>query len=178
MPLPNKYKYLLKEPAPRMLLEGLKLYGIREIPGNKHNPIILGWAKTLGIENIVKDDEQAWCGLAAAIVIVNAGKPLNLRSYDILRALKYLEWGEPVDIPELGDLLIFKRKGGGHVGIYVGETKNTYCVLGGNQADTFNIMEIEKSRLEGARRYYAIGKPANVRRIFLDSSGKISQNEA
>ena len=35
----------------------------------------------------------------------------------------------------LGDILTFKRNGGGHVGLYVGEDKDCYHVLGGNQGN-------------------------------------------
>jgi hypothetical protein len=43
--LPKMYQWLNDEDAPRMLVEGLKFYGIKEMVGKKHNPIILGWAK-------------------------------------------------------------------------------------------------------------------------------------
>jgi len=175
--VPAKYSYLLDEPAPRMLLEALKLVGIREVKGSRHNPIILEWAKALGIESIVKDDEMAWCATAHAYVIISSGKPLGLRNYDIIRALKYAEWGNPVETPELGDTLVFKRPEGGHVGLYVAESKNTYHVLGGNQSDAYGFTEIAKNRLVAARNLYEIEKPKNVRRIFIDSSGKISNNE-
>jgi uncharacterized protein (TIGR02594 family) len=176
--VPEKYKYLLDEDGPRMLLEALKLVGIREIPGQKHNPIILNWAKVLGIDNIVKDDEMAWCATAHAYVIVSSGKPLGFRNYDVIRALKYAEWGNPVEgEPELGDTLVFKRPEGGHVGLYVAESKTTYHVLGGNQSNAYGFTEIAKDRLVAARNLYEIGKPENVRRIFIDASGHISTNE-
>jgi hypothetical protein len=41
-------------------------------------------------------------------------------------------------------VLTFKRKGGGHVGIYVGEDSKCYHVLGGNQSNM--TIRIEKSR--------------------------------
>lgn len=175
--VPAKYQYLLTEQGPRMLIEALKLVGIREIHGSKHNPIIMGWAKAMGIEALVRDDEQAWCALAHGMIIINAGKPLGLKNYDIIRALKYADWGNPVTTPELGDTLVFKRPSGGHVGLYVAESKHTYHVLGGNQSDAYGFTEIDKTRLVAARNLFEVGKPANVRRIFIDASGKLSTNE-
>jgi cell wall-associated NlpC family hydrolase len=35
----------------------------------------------------------------------------------------------------LGDVLVFRRGGGGHVALYVGEDEEAFHVLGGNQAD-------------------------------------------
>lgn len=176
--VPEKFKFLLDEPGPRMLQEALKLVGIKEIVGPKHNPEILKMADYLGIGHIYKADETAWCGLAHGYVIVRAGKYLPLKGYDILRALKYLEFGVPVHTPELGDTLVFKREGGGHVGLYVAETPNTYIVLGGNQSNMYGFTEILKSRLVGARRPKYMNKPTNIRRLHVDSSGKLSHNEA
>ena len=79
----------------------------------------------------------------------------------------------------LGDVLTFKRDGGGHVGIYVGEDRTHYHVLGGNQSNQVNVMRIAKTRLHQARRTkWKIAQPANVRVVNLSSQGIISQNEA
>ena len=79
----------------------------------------------------------------------------------------------------LGDILVFKRDGGGHVGFYIGEDNDCYHVLGGNQSNAMNVTRILKSRLFQARRTaWSIAQPANVRKIILDPKGKISTNEA
>lgn len=177
--IPEKYKWLTSESGPKMILEGLKIYGTAELVGPKHNPVILGWADEIGIGGLVNDDEQAWCGLAHAYVAFKAGKSLlPLKGWDLLRALKWLYWGIHVDEPELGDTLIFKRPGGGHVGIYIFQTATTYGCMGGNSSNTYKIVEIDKARLVGARRPRYVVKPANVRKIFLLPSGEISTNEA
>jgi uncharacterized protein (TIGR02594 family) len=179
MTLPKQYQWLLNEPGPKMLVEALKLYGTKEIVGAKHNPIILGWADEIGIGNLVNTDEQAWCALAHAYVAFKAGKSLEpLKGWDLLRALEWAKWGEQVINPMLGDTLIFKRPGGGHLGLYSFETKNTYGCMGGNSGNQYKIVEIEKSRLFDARRPKYTTPPANIRRIWLDSSGNISTNEA
>lgn len=179
MKLPKQYEFLLNEPGPKMLVEALKIYGTKEIVGKQHNQIIVGWADELGIGEIVDDDEQAWCGLAHAYVAYKAGKSLlPLKSWDLLRALKWANWGVKADTPMLGDTLVFKRPGGGHVGLYAFETKDTYGCLGGNSGNEYKIVEIAKSRLVAARRPVYKIQPENVRRIFINSSGELSQNEA
>lgn len=172
------YQLLLREPGPRMLQEALKLVGIKEITGPRHSSQIMAMADYLHINSIYKNDETAWCGLAHGYVIVRSGKYLPLKDYDILRAKKYLEFGDPIDTPELGDTLIFDREGGGHVGLYVAETPASYVVLGGNQSNMYGFTEITKNRLVGARRPKYMNKPANIRRIYVDSTGKLSSNEA
>lgn len=180
MTLPKKYQWLNSEPGPRMLVEALKLYGTKEIIGKKHNQIIVGWADELGIGALVDDDEQAWCGLAHAYVAYKAGKSLlPLKNWDLLRALQWARWGLPVDTPMLGDTLVFKRGAGmGHVGLYAAESKNTFHVMGGNSGNEYKIVEIEKSRLVAARRPMYTVQPSNVRKVFLDASGVVSENEA
>lgn len=180
MKLPKQYEWLLQEPGPKMITEALKIYGTKEIAGKQHNQIILGWADELGIGSIVDDDEQAWCGLAHAYVAYKAGKSLApLKGWDLLRALQWKRWGVHVDVPMFGDSLIFRRGAGmGHVGLYVFETKLTYGCMGGNSGNQYKIVEIAKDRLDEARRPLYNIQPANVRRIFVNSSGELSENEA
>lgn len=176
--LPQQYQWLQNEGAPRMLVEALKLYGTREFVGAKHNPTILAWADELDIEKLYTNDELAWCGLAMAVCAKRAEKEIPMTGWDILRALQWERFGTPVNIPMLGDILIFKRSGGGHVGLYVGEDAAAYHVLGGNQGNAFNIVRIGKDRLYKVRRPHYNNQPVNVRRVFLKSDGKLSQNEA
>ena len=57
--IPDRYKYLLDESGPKMLVAGLKLVGIREVVGSADNPVIIGWAKDLGLEKVYKSDETS-----------------------------------------------------------------------------------------------------------------------
>ena len=41
-----------------------KLIGTREIIGKQHNPVILDWAKELGLDKVYTNDEIPWCGLS------------------------------------------------------------------------------------------------------------------
>lgn len=175
--IPNQFKYLLKSDMPKVIQAAVQLYGTKEISGKKHNATILGWAKTLGIEKIYTNDELAWCGLSHAICLLRGGKPAQLEGWDILRALKYETYGMGIAKPGVGDTLVFKRTGGGHVGFYVAESPKTYFVLGGNQANSYSITEIEKKRLVAARSPIYNIRPATAIPMYLDSSGKISQNE-
>jgi uncharacterized protein (TIGR02594 family) len=177
--LPEKYAYLgTLGVLPKGIQEGMKLLGVREIKGPENNPVIMQMAKELGISDIyTSDDTQAWCGLSHGCTLKRAQYELFLTSYDLLRALSYLKFGNGILSPGLGDTLVFKRPQGGHVGYYVGETMNTYHVMGGNQSDMYGFTEIEKSRLVGARRPKYHVQPETVRKIMLTSSGHVSVNE-
>lgn len=175
MKLPKKFEWLAHEEAPRHLLKAIELLGVTEIVGTKHNPTILGWAKEVGLEKVYKADEIAWCGLFAAVVLKRAERiPVT----DPLWALNWSKFGVEVTTPMLGDILTFKRDGGGHVGFYIGENKTSYYVLGGNQGNAVSIVPIAKARLYKARRPAYNNQPANVRVITLEAGGVLSTNEA
>ena len=168
----QQYAWLDKEPAPKMLRAALDLYGIKETIGEKHNPVIMGWASTLGLRDY-KSDEIAWCGLFVAWIAHVSGKePVT----NPLWARNWSAWGNESK-PELGAVLVFKRGTGGHVGLYVGEDKDCYHVLGGNQSDSVCVARLAKDRLIACRAMYKI-KPSNVRPVWLESTGTVSSNEA
>lgn len=176
MQLPKQYAWLAKEPGPRILLEALKVYGTAETPGPGNNPAIMAWAKATKLDKAYTADSIAWCGLAMAYVALQAGWDLPINP---LWAQNWLKWGNPSDKPMLGDVLVFGRKGGGHVGLYVGEDVQSMHTLGGNQSDAVNIKRIAKSRLLGARRCpWRVNQPSNVRPVTLAAGGALSTNEA
>lgn len=173
----KKYNWLLKEPGPRILTEFLKVYGTVEKPGSASNPTILWWAKQVGLGNVYKDDSIPWCGLGMAYVAGQAGWD-NAPRGNALWARNWASWGNAATTPMLGDVLVFARGKSGHVGVYVGEDKDCFHVLGANQDDQVSIKRIVRSRLIAARRSpWRVNQPANVRRVVLGADGPVSTNE-
>lgn len=126
--------------------------GIKEVPGKKDNPKIMGMYKTVG-HAWVEHDEVAWCAAFVGAMLERAGLP-STRS---LAARSYLKWGVPVDAKDaqVGDVVVFKRGNSswqGHVAFFVRQTKSLIFVLGGNQANGVNIKGYAKSKLLGIRR--------------------------
>jgi len=175
MPTYLKNKYL-----PRHIQAALGFMNTAEITGPKSNETILKWAKDIGIGDIYTNDDIAWCGLFFATCMKLADRPVPVPKdkYDYLRALKYKTLWQAVQpsTEGLGDILIFQREGGGHIGFYVAESPTTYSVLGGNQGNRVSIVEIAKSRCVAIRRpLYANYKPE---KILLKKAGSTSKNEA
>ena len=170
------YSFLNTEKSPKILVQAVKLIGVKEVVGKVHNPVIMAWAKDLDLQKIYTADEIPWCGLFIAYACHKAGIDVVDKP---LWALSWAKWGTKVTEPMLGDILTFKRDGGGHVGIYVGEDKDCYHVLGGNQGNAVSVTRIIKSRLYQARRTaWKVAQPANVRKVYLDAKGIVSKNEA
>jgi len=157
-----------------MLVEALGLYGARERAGAGSAPEILAWARETGLP--YGDDGTPWCGLFMAVVARRAGWAAPARP---LWARDWLGFGRPAAAAGLGDVLVFARRGGGHVGLYVGEDARAFHVLGGNQGDAVSIARIARARLLGARRpAWRVAEPANVRPVRLSARGALSADEA
>lgn len=167
---------------PLIVEEGIKILGIQEIPGPKSNPVILGFAKTLGVESIYTNDDQAWCALSQCYICYKAGHPILYKDkYDYLRALSFLKVGKEIssdtwiEVPltdaVFGDTLIFKRPGGGHVAVYIGESKTHYIVMGGNQNNMYSFTRVAKERLVGVRRPDYNSTPDNAKKFFVNNEG-------
>jgi len=99
-----------------------------------------------------------WCAAFVNSVLWGAGIP----DTDSLLARSYLKWGNSVDIPEKGDIMVFSRGSQawmGHVGFYAGtvkwKEKDYWVVLGGNQNNTvsYQLFPVNSHRLLDIRRY-------------------------
>jgi uncharacterized protein (TIGR02594 family) len=175
--LPAAYRWIeAVRPQPRMIAEALKLFGVAEIGGSADCPVILGWAKEVGgeVERTYRADSIPWCGLFMAVVARRAGKVAPERP---LWALNWARFGAAAPAPMLGDVLVFRRGGGGHVALYVGEDEEAFHVLGGNQADRVCFARLARSRLHAARRPAYRVVPASVRRYRLAAGGALSADE-
>lgn len=173
--LPSKYKWLHDVAGlPKIISEGLKLYGVTEKVGPANNPVIMSWSVECSVAYAA--DSVPWCGLYAAVVVQRADKPFPSGP---LWARNWVKFGAPSPDPGLGDVLVFSRGNGGHVGFYVGQDGDCFHVLGGNQGDKVSIVRIEKDRLIAARRpKWKNTQPAGVREYILAPDGAVSKNEA
>ena len=177
--LPKAYKDLAAGDCPRMIREAVALYGTVETPGSRNNPTIMAWAaETAKHVKGYTADSIPWCGLFASVVATRAGfdSPVNP-----LWALNWLNFGMPVTQPGLGDVLVWRRPGGGHVGFYVGEDATHYHCLGGNQGDKVSIIRLPKKfaasgvGFRGARRpIWKVAQPATVRPVTRSARGVVS----
>lgn len=164
--------------APKTITEARALYGTLEAPGKADNPVIIGWAKEVGLAKTFSADSIPWCGLFAAIVVKRAGwEPVK----DPLWARNWAKFGREVLQKDaaLGDVLVFVRDGGGHVGFYVGHDAGYFHVLGGNQSDAVTITRIAKTRCIAVRRpIWRVAQPEGVKARLLAATGAVSTNEA
>lgn len=166
-------------PEPVWMREARRYMGIKEIPGPKSNPTILGFAKKLGgwVASYYTNDDTAWCGLFVGNCIATT-LPTETLPANPLGALEWNKFGVLMQIPAVGAIMTFRRTGGGHVGMYVGEDTDAYHILGGNQANSVNVTRVAKDRLAGIR-WPKTAQAANGARVMLTAAGApLSRNEA
>ena len=175
-PLPPSYRWLARlEPLPRMVAAALAELGVRETTGPGNTARILQWARETGLEAGYTSDAIPWCGLFMAHVARVAGREIPPSP---LWALSWARFGVEGGQPELGDVLVFQRPGGGHVGLYIGEDSRCYHVLGGNQGDRVGITRIARERLYAVRQPPYVNKPRSAATYLLAATGEVSSNEA
>lgn len=121
--------------------------GLAETPGKETTPKIRQWLITLGAW--WQDDSVPWCGTCMAAWMREAGAPIPKHYY---RAKAWLDWGTSLTHPALGCVVVFERRGGGHVGLVVGRDQtDNLLVLGGNQSDKVCIASFSPDRVLGYR---------------------------
>lgn len=95
----------------------------------------------------------AWCAAFVNATLQQSG----MEGTNSLAARSFLDWGQAVDEPQLGDIAVFSRGDPngwqGHVGFFQGYNPDgTINVLGGNQGDAVTVAAYSPDRLLGFRR--------------------------
>ena len=88
------------------IVEAFKMYGVTEVPGQKDNPKVLALFDELGFNGSVLKDETSWCAAFANAILKRAGLPYQKK----LNARSFLELGEQVFNPQLGDIVVLWRQ--------------------------------------------------------------------
>ena len=179
----KNYEWLAEIKAlPKTIQLGLELLGTAEVVGKGSNKTIIEWRDELNQAGVkisgYSDDDTPWCGLLAAVVTYRRMKVASEVVKDSLCARNWSKYGVKSPQASLGDVLVFVRNGGGHVGFYVAEDRTAYHVLGGNQSDKVCITRVSKDRCIAVRRPPYKVVPASVKPYIVKSAGSLSTNEA
>lgn len=140
-PIPN---------APEHIQTALNKYGFNEY---QHRTVLREY---VGVD----PKRTEWCAAFVNAVLNESGIPGSESVSNVpLMARSFLTWGETIQDPKAGDLVVFPRgKAGwqGHVGFYVGSIYRNnveyYRILGGNQNNSVNIEIYPASKALGIRR--------------------------
>lgn len=131
------------------IVEGKKVWGLHE---TRNNAELKAWLRSDG-KTLGDPKALPWCGDYTETAIKNSlpNEPFTGKlAKNPYWARNWLEFGVSTN-PVYGAIIVFSRGNGGHVGFVVGEDDTDYYVLGGNQADSVNIVRIAKNRFLGCR---------------------------
>jgi uncharacterized protein (TIGR02594 family) len=118
--------------------------GQKEHDGSGNNPRILEYQSACSFDP--HDEEVPWCSSFANWVMKQAG----IRGSGEASARSWLKWGQKLDTPRRGCIVVLSRPGAptnGHVAFYVGEENGRFKLLGGNQENQVKVSLYDKSRL-------------------------------
>lgn len=130
------------------------LTGTKEVAGPAANPVITGMTteiarifpemKTYCDQSAWDSDETAWCGVAAAYCMAEAGIKPPFGATDTDRFGWAQSWAkdpgyEKISKPRLGCVVVLSRSGGGHVTFYESTSGSNYMCRGGNQSNSVNL---------------------------------------
>jgi uncharacterized protein (TIGR02594 family) len=145
-----------KEPS--WLKLARELVGLKEIVGSQHEAKVLAFYAEAG-HPWVKDDETAWCAAFVNAMLRRAG----YKGTGSLAARSFLQWGEKLDTPRPGCIVVFKRGNSawqGHVAFFLSESATHVKVLGGNQGNAVSVANYPKKTVLGYRWPAGAGKAA------------------
>lgn len=112
---------------------------IHEFPGQwQDNPRIIEYLKSTSYDGELHD-EVPWCSAFVNWCINKAG----LKGTNSAAASSWLTWGQKLDQPRLGCVVVFDH----HVGFYAGAAGNHFLLLGGNQSNAVNTENKQPSEV-------------------------------
>jgi uncharacterized protein (TIGR02594 family) len=159
---------------PSWLTLARRYRGVAEIPGKATAPTISRWLRSL--KAWWSDDETPWCGVFVAAVLQEAGYERPKHWY---RAKAWGEYGSQLVGPEVGAIVVYDRKGGGHVGFVTAvDVNGRIYTLGGNQGNRVSVVPFDKDRVIGFRWPPGASPPHYTLPVIAAANVKSSNNEA
>ena len=166
--------------GPAWYQELTALIGTHEGTARKPNPVVQKMFADAGFPKIKDTTATPWCAAGVNAVLERSGNP----GTKALDARSFLRWGEELDKPVIGCIVVLWRVSPkswqGHVGLYAGETATHILVLGCNQSDSVTVAKFPKSKLLGYRwpRKPATLKTAVAAKVSAASSAVSAATQA
>lgn len=124
----------------------LKL-NVEERPGTEDNPRIVSYHQST--KGGADHDSVPWCSSFVNWCVEQAG----LKGSDSKLARSWLGWGEPINEPRVGCIIVLERGPApqGHVGFLTDAKPGFVTLLGGNQGNKVSLASFSSERVIGLR---------------------------
>lgn len=141
----------MNEVKPAWLVRAENELDISEVPGKGNNPRIVEYFKVCTWQ--ATEDSVPWCSAFVSAMLEWS----RVRSSRSAAAKSYLSWGNEIEKPTLGCVVVTTRPGGTkdkplyHVGFYAGPSDTGFFLLSGNIRDRVCVAEFSFDRVVGYR---------------------------
>lgn len=120
--------------------------GQKEIRGEEDNPRIILYHQTTSLK--AKEDEVPWCSSFVNWVFQKA----QMERTNSAAARSWKEWGEELEKPIHGAVVVLHREGGNHVGFFMRlDNSGRFVLLGGNQSNAVNEAAFDPKLVQAIR---------------------------
>lgn len=121
--------------------------GIKEAPGVSNSPDVLRYYRDAGVPQVA--DSVPWCAAFTGAMLMRSG----WRPSGSLMARSYLKWGQPLDKPRRGAVVVFERgqAPSGHVAFIDDWSTTVLKCIGGNQGDAVSVANYARDGRPGRR---------------------------
>lgn len=116
---------------------------------NENNPVLKQYLQKANPN--LDPSVTPWCAGFVGSVLNASG----LKGTGSLMAKSYLNYGQPTDKPQIGDIVVLNRTDDpklGHVGFFAGMDGNNVKILGGNQGNQVSVKSFPASSVAGYRQ--------------------------
>ncbi len=148
--------------------------GQAEVPGAGDNPRIREYHASAS-DGQEMADSVPWCASFAGWVLSEAG----ITGTGNRMARSYLNWGDRLDMPRYGCVVVLTRSGAGpgagHVGFFHSRKNGRVFLLGGNQGDKVSIQGFPESQVLGYRWPKESAAPAPTSEEHSEASKELQE---
>lgn len=114
---------------------GPSLLGVLTAPFTAAGSAVAAAARYVGTNPTGK--ASLWCADFVNLIERKLGRP----GTGSREAKSFLRYGRPISIPQPGDIVVFNRRGGGHVGYYVSGPATHPVVVSGNDGHRVRVRQ-------------------------------------
>ena len=138
----------------------LWLVGARPMSGGSAQGGRVGWVSHHEPAHVTH-----WCAAFVNACLTDAG----IHGTHIAVAKDFLSWGQALVQPRFGAIAVLDRVGGGHVGFYIGTTREGKVeLLGGNQNDMVCYKDFNKTKVR-SYRWPSLSDKLNLKSVLKSS---------
>lgn len=159
--------------TPKWMAIAERELGTEETPGAGNNPRVQEYLASAQGETL--PDATPWCAGYANWCLARA----DVDGTGSLMARSFLKWGNRLDMPRVGCIVVLKRgsdPNSGHVGFFHSRANGRVFLLGGNQGDKVSVQGFPESQVLGYRWPAEVAAPQPTAKEHYEAHDELTDN--